>query len=247
MGFLGKLRGSGQLREVRRVTPEVARLRNALLSENDLFQGLAAHEMDEIADRLPMATARSGELVYAPGETGEALFLLKSGSVRIYRLAPDGRKLVLTQLGPGTAFGEMSFLGQSMTGSFAEAVDDCTVCVMSRVDIEELIREHPGVAVSLVQVLATRLRQAEDQVEQIAFRSVPARLSQLLVTLADDRGEVAGHSHQELAEMIGTSRETVSRALVEMKAAGFIEIERRCITIVDREGLRGQPGPQEET
>ena len=69
MGFLGKLRGGGQLREVRRVTPEVARLRNALLSENDLFQGLGAHEMDEIADRLPMATARSGELIYAPGET----------------------------------------------------------------------------------------------------------------------------------------------------------------------------------
>ncbi len=126
--MLDKLKRRGQLSEVGQVTSRTAELRNALLSKNDLFRGLAETEMMEIGDRLPMATADRGSLIYTPRETPEALFLLKAGHVRIYRLAEDGRKLVLATVGPGTAFGEMSLLGQTMTGSFAEAVDDRTVC-----------------------------------------------------------------------------------------------------------------------
>lgn len=237
MRVLDRLRGRSQLTRVSRLTPQITELRNALLSQNDLFQGVAEEEMEQIGDRLPMATARRGQLIYAPGETPEALFLLKSGRVRVYRLAEDGRKLVLGTFGPGTAFGEMSFLGQSMTGSFAEATEDCTVCVMSRIDIEGLIKEHPAVAVRMVDLMSRRLREAEDRLEQVAFRSVPVRLSKLLLSLSSGDGEVAGYSHQELADMIGTSRETVSRALVELKAEGIVDIERRHLQIVDRAAL----------
>ena len=234
---MNRLKRRGQLIEVPNVTSRIAELRNALLSENDLFRGIGKTEMTEIGERLPMATADRGSLIYTPGETPDALFLLKSGNVRIYRLAEDGRKLVLATVGPGTAFGEMSLLGQSMTGSFAEAIDDCTVCVMSQVDIESLMEEHPAVAVRLVQLMSSRLRQAEDQLEQLAFRSVPARLGRLLLTLGNASDEVEGHSHQELADMIGTSRETVSRALVEFKAEGLVEIERRCVRLLNRAAL----------
>ena len=237
MRVLDRLRGRGQLTQVSRVTPQIAELRNALLSQSDLFRGLAQDEMRRIGDRLPMATAHRGQLIYAPGETPEALFLLKAGRVRVYRLAEDGRKLVLGTFGPGTAFGEMSFLGQSMTGSFAEAIDDCTVCVMSRLDVEALIQEHPGVAVRLVELISQRLREAEDKLEQIAFRSVPTRLGRLLLSLGSRGGIVDGYSHQELADMIGTSRETVSRTLVELKNAGIVDIERRRIRILDRGAL----------
>lgn len=237
MSVLDRLRRRSQLTRVSRLTPQIAELRNALLSQSDLFRGLAPEEMERIGDRLPMATARRGQLIYAPGETPEALFLLKSGRVRLYRLAEDGRKLVLATFGPGTAFGEMSFLGQSMTGSFAEAVDDCTVCVMSRVDVEALIQEHPAVAIRLVELVSQRLREAEDKLEQLAFRSVPARLGRLLLSLGARDDAVDGYSHQELADMIGTSRETVSRTLVDLKNAGIVEIERRRIRIRDRAAL----------
>lgn len=237
MNLLNRLKRRGQLSEVPNVNSRIAELRNALLSENDLFRGIGESEMSAIGERLPMATADRGSLIYTPGETPDALFLLKSGNVRIYRLAEDGRKLVLATVGPGTVFGEMSLLGQSMTGSFAEAIDDCTVCVMSTVDVESLMEEHPAVAVRLVHLMSSRLRQAEDQLEQLAFRSVPARLGKLLLTLANDTDEVAGHSHQELADMIGTSRETVSRALVEFKTAGLVEIERRCVRLLNRSAL----------
>lgn len=220
----------------RNVGAEAERLRATLLQENDLFRGLGPDEMVEIAEKLPMATCRPGQIIYEPGETGEALFILKSGHIRLYRIAPDGRKLVLATLGSGTAFGDMSVLGQSMIGSFAEATDECTICIMSRVDIEQIILEHPRVAIRMVELLSGRLRDVENRLEQMAFAPVPTRLAQLLIDL-DHNSEVAGHSHQDLAEMIGTSRETVSRALVEFKADGWVEIDRRCIRIVNRQAI----------
>ncbi len=193
--------------------------------------------MDSIAERLSMATCKSGQVIYAPGETGEALFVLKSGNVRIYRLAPDGRKLVLATMGPGSVFGEMGSLGQSMTGSFAEAVSDATVCIMSGIDVDEYLMSHPDVALRMIRLLSTRLSTAEDRLEQISFQPVPVRVGHLLLNLANDDGEVEGFTHQELADLLGTSRETVSRATVELKTLGFISTDRRCTRILDRAGL----------
>ncbi len=244
MRILDRLPKRSRLRPVGAAREEVERLRARLLSENDLFRGLPAEEMEAIAGKLPMATCARGQLLYAPGETGEALFILKAGQVRLYRIAADGRKLVLATVGPGTVFGEMAAVGQSMTDSFAEAVDDAVVCIMSRIDIEQVMLEHPSVAVQMVRVLSGRLHEAEKRLEQFAFAPVPERVARLLLTLAHN-GEVAGYSHQELADMIGTSRETVSRAMVELKTAGIVEIDRRCIKLLDMAALQRQCGEDE--
>lgn len=241
MRLISRVPKRAQLKQAGAGREEVARLRARLLSENDLFRGLAAEDMAAIAGRVPMATCRRGQLLYAPGETGEALFILKAGHVRLYRLAADGRKLVLATLGPGTVFGEMAVIGQSMTDSFAESIDECVVCIMSRVDIEAVMLEHPTVAVQMLRLLSSRLHEAENKLEQMAFTPVPERVARLLLTFGRG-GEVAGYSHQELADMIGTSRETVSRALVELKTAGIVDIDRRCIRLLDIEALRGQAG-----
>ncbi len=175
--------------------------------------------------------------MYAPDDTGEALFVLKSGSVRVYRLAPDGRKLVLATVGMGSVFGQMGSLGQTMTGSFAEAVSDGTVCVMSGIDVDEYLLSHPAVALRMIRLLSSRLGAAEDRLEQILFQPVPVRVGHLLLTLANEDGEIEGFTHQQLAELIGTSRETVPRATVEFKNLGFISTDRRCTRIVDADGL----------
>ncbi len=244
MKILDRIPGRSNLKRVAASPEDVDRLRARLLSENDLFRGMAADEMNAIAGRLPMATCKRGQLLYAPGETGEALFILKAGQVRLYRIAADGRKLVLATVGPGAVFGEMAAIGQSMTDSFAEAVDDSVVCIMSRIDIEQVMLEYPSVAVQLVRVLSGRLHEAEKRLEQFAFAPVPERVARLLLSLAHG-GEVAGYSHQELADMIGTSRETVSRAMVDLKTAGILEIDRRCIRLLDIEALRRQCGEGE--
>lgn len=212
--------------------------RTALLLEHEMFRGVDASEMEEIAGKLPMVSSRRGTVIYAPGETGEALFILKKGLIRAYRLTADGHKIVLATYPPGTAFGEMSLIGQSMTGSFAEAVEDSMICIMSRVDVEAIMVEHPVFAVRMVQLLSQRLRDAEDRIEQLAFASAPARVARLLLELASD-GVVDGFSHQDLSDMIGANRETVSRVLVKLKAAGIVAIDgRRCIRILDPAALK---------
>ncbi|MGD9891462.1 MAG: Crp/Fnr family transcriptional regulator [Dehalococcoidia bacterium] len=244
MKILDRFPGRSSLKRVGTSREEIERLRARLLSENDLFRGVAPEEMSALAGMLPMATCKRGQLLYAPGETGEALFILKAGQVRLYRIAADGRKLVLGTVGPGTVFGEMAAVGQSMTDSFAEAVDDAVVCIMSRIDIEQVMLDHPSVAVQLVRVLSSRLHDAEKRLEQFAFAPVPERVARLLLSLAQN-GEVAGYSHQELADMIGTSRETVSRAMVDLKTAGIVEIDRRCIKLLDIAALQRQCGEPE--
>lgn len=221
--------------------PQAERLRASLLSENDLFQGLGEAEMEDIACLLPMIAYRTGTVLYEPGKTDERLFLLKEGSVQIYRLTPDGRKLVLASVEPGAAFGEMAFLGQTLSGSFAVVTSDSAVCVMSRVDIEQVIRDHPTVAVQLIAMMSERLRVAEDRLEQMAFAPVPARVARLLLDLADE-DEVCGHSHQDLADMIGTSRETVSRVLEDFKSSGVVSVDRRALQIMDRHALSIEAG-----
>ncbi len=212
-------------------------LRELLLSEHELFRDVDPRQMERVAERLHMQHHRRGSSVYEPGNNQERLFILKAGRVRLFRLAADGRKLTLIVAEPGSAFGEMSLLGQSMAGTYAEAVDDCILCVMTRDDLETIVQEMPLLAMRFMELLAGRLKQAEDRLEQVAFQPIAARVAQALLQLANDQGDVEGFSQQELAEYVGASRESVTRTLIDFKTAGLIGIQRRCITVLDRPGI----------
>jgi CRP/FNR family transcriptional regulator, cyclic AMP receptor protein len=209
------------------------------LTTIEIFRDLSRPEIEAIDRQLSMATSPPGNVFYMPEETGEVLFLLKKGTVQLYRLTPEGKKIVIATLGPGSLFGEMSLVGQGMHSTFAEAVDECKLCVMSRSDVERLMREKPQVALRIVEALGDRLVQMERQLEDVAFKSIPARLASLLLRLADERGSatIKGYSHQDLAEMVGTYRETVTLTLNELKAKGLVEIGRKRLVVVDRAGL----------
>jgi CRP/FNR family cyclic AMP-dependent transcriptional regulator len=213
------------------------------LSKIEVFQDLSPDEVKQIDQSTTMTTCEPGRVFYAPEETGEVLFLLKKGRVELYRLSPEGKKLVVAVLGPGSIFGEMSIVGHGMHNTFAEALDDCLICVMSRVDVERLLTDKPMVALRFMQAMADRLQAAEEKLEDIAFKSVPARLAALLLKLAEsDDGSLAviGYTHQDLADVIGTYRETTTQALNDFKAHGWIEIGRKRIEIHDRPALARQ-------
>ena len=106
------------------------------LSAMDLFRDFTPEQMEEIVRATQMQTCKAGRIFYTPGETGEVLFLLKTGAVQIYRMSPEGRKLVIARLPPYSFFGEMSCIGQGMYDTFAEATEDSLVCTMSRADVE---------------------------------------------------------------------------------------------------------------
>ena len=208
------------------------------LTETDLFRGLDDAEMDEVARMTTMTTCKAGRVFYTPGESGEVLFVLKKGSVQLYRIAPDGKRLVIGALRAGAVFGEMGLIGQGMYDTFAEASEDCTLCVMSRSDVEALVTSKPAFAIGLLELMGQRLQDVESSLERLAFRSVASRLASLLLALRDGNDEVCGLSHQNLADRIGTHRETATRALNDFRGAGIIEIGRERIRILDVAGLQ---------
>jgi CRP/FNR family cyclic AMP-dependent transcriptional regulator len=185
-----------------------------------------------------MTTCKAGRVFYTPGESGEVLFVLKKGSVQLYRIAPDGKRLVIGALRSGSVFGEMGLIGQGMYDTFAEASEDCTLCVMSRADVEMLVASKPAFAIGLLELMGQRLQDVESSLERMAFRSVASRLASLLLTLRDANDEVCGLSHQNLADRIGTHRETATRALNDFRNAGIIELGRERIRLSDLVRLR---------
>lgn len=203
----------------------------------ELFQGLSDQDREELDRMLTMIKVRRGKIFYRPEDHGDVVFLLKEGTVQLYRISPEGKKLVIYTLNDGSMFGEMSLLGQRMHNTFAEAITDCTICRMNREDMEHLLLSRPQIALRLLEITGNRLRETEEQLEALAFKSIPSRLAALLLRLARDGHEVAGLTHQDLAEMIGTYRETTTQTLNDMKAQGIVAIGRRRITILDKAKL----------
>jgi CRP-like cAMP-binding protein len=137
-------------------------------------------------------------------------------------------------------FGEMSLVGQGMHNAFAEAVDECLLCVMSRPDVERLMRDKPQVAFRFVEALGERVTALESRLEELAFKSIPARLASLLLRLAEEQADasmVEGYTHQDLGEMMGTYRETITQTLNSFKADGLVAISRKRVEILDPDGL----------
>lgn len=211
------------------------------LSNIQVFRDLSPHELAEMDRKLTMSTCESGKIFYMPNDSGEVLFLLKKGRVQLYRIAPNGKKLVVATLGPGSIFGEMSLVGQGMHNTFAQAVNECVLCVMSRSDVERLMHEKPDVAFRFVQALGSRLTELETRLEDIAFKSIPSRLASLIIDLEKQQGAVGvvkGYTHQDFSEMLGTYRETVTQTLNEFKADGFIDTGRKQIQLLDHSSLQ---------
>ncbi|MEZ4618901.1 MAG: Crp/Fnr family transcriptional regulator [Caldilineaceae bacterium] len=164
--------------------------------------------------------------------------MLKEGRVQLYRISPEGKKLVITTLGPHTLFGEMALLGTKLHNTFAEAIEDCLICVMSRTDLERLILGKPQVALRILDVTGKRLR-SEERLENMAFKGIPARLASLLLRLSEEQNSdtINGLTHQDLAESVGTYRETATQVLNDLKSEGYIDIGRKRIELLDRDGL----------
>ena len=211
------------------------------LTKQAIFRDLPHNEIERIAKMTRMITTPKGRVFYIPGETGEVLFLLKEGKVELYRLTPDGRKLLVDIVGPGTFFGDMACIGQNMHDSFAEAAEDALICVMSRQDIQNLMLDKPKVAMRILESVGQRLVEVTTRLEETAFMGANERVASLLLRLAVHQNEdlvVAGYSHQDLAYMLGTYRETVTNALDHLKTEGLIEVGRKRVVLLQVERLR---------
>ena len=204
------------------------------LSKVDVFRDLAEAEVKEIGRLATAATYPPGKILYTPNETGEVLFILKKGRVQVYRMSPEGRKLVIGTIDPGSIFGEMMLVGQGMYDAFAETLEESLVCVMNRRAVETMILKKPRVAIRLMEVMAKRLREMEDRLEQTMFGDVQSRLIRLLLRMhREHKNGPIDTTHQGLAEELGVYRETVTTALNSLRKRGLISIGRKQIHLLD--------------
>ncbi|MDQ3451021.1 MAG: Crp/Fnr family transcriptional regulator [Actinomycetota bacterium] len=219
------------------------------MSEVDIFSDLDGQEMAAIAAAAPMRQFAPGELLYSPPQPMETLFILKQGRVRIFRVSRDGRALTTAIITPGTIFGEMLLLGQQMHDNFAEALDKVTVCVMSRSDVQRFLLSDSRIAARICEILGNRVSQLERRLSDTVFKSVPQRIATTLCLLAGQeprrllgRGIQIQLTHEQVAALAGTSRETTTKILNEYADQGLVHLGRGRITIADLPRLAAEAG-----
>lgn len=228
--------------------PERALEKAQYLRDVDIFRDLEHREVEELGKRAPMQRVAAGTVFFSPEQAAEVLFILKEGRVRLYHLSPDGKALTMAVLEKGTIFGEMAMLGQRLHQSYAEALSPCLLCLMSREDVKEVLLGDPRIAARIAEILGQRLLSAEQRLSDFAFKNLPERLASLLLQLAQPPkarlfrpatgpAEVR-FTHEALAEMAGTYRETATKILNEFRTYGLIELKRGCVLLLDEPGLR---------
>lgn len=209
------------------------------LAQVNLFQVLTEAELAELERLIQMRTASKGSLIMDPNRPARVVYFVKKGHVRLYKLAPDGRPFVVALLGPGNLFGETEAFSTGTADLYAQALNDALLCAMTRPQLEELIRRKPELAIKLVETLTARLREAEARLRELAHERVERRLLHLLLRLAEQFGRRRGEllcleirlTHEELADMIGSTRETVTATLSGLARQGIVRSGRRDICL----------------
>ncbi|MPZ61196.1 MAG: cyclic nucleotide-binding domain-containing protein [Propionibacteriales bacterium] len=219
------------------------------MSEVDIFCDLTSEEMGVIAQGAPMKTYSSGELLFTPHSPVEALFILKEGRVRVFRISQDGRALTTAIVNPGTIFGEMALLGHRMYDNYAEALEQTVVCVMNQDAVRKFLLGDPRIAARITEILGKRLADMEQRLCDTIFKSVPQRVASTLKTLAVSEHRTFGPdlavvslTHEQIATLAGTARETTTKVLGDFADRDLIKLHRGRITVLDMDQLEAEIG-----
>lgn len=201
-----------------------------------------AGEWNRHLTRVPYS---KGKILYQPGDPAKYLYLIHSGYVRNYRLSPEGREVTFGLLGEGNLFGELAIISNSAQSSFAEVMEEAEVSLLPRNIFEDMVRRRPDVAYNIMVRISERLHQAEDLIEDLVNRDVTSRVARVLIQLADRFGRKQRAAtvidlrlpYQEIANMVGSTRETVTRAISQMQQNNWVRLESGRLHLIDRDAL----------
>jgi len=212
-----------------------------VLGSVSLFSGLPERDLELLAEIALPRTFKGGELIFSEGDEGRGFYVVVEGRVEVFKLSPEGRKQVLHFLGPGEPFGEVAVFSGRSFPAHAAALKDSHLLFFPREAFIRLMEEHPPLILRMLAVLARRLREFAALIEDLSLKEVSGRLAGYILSLREGRGgseEVELEvSKGQLANLLGTAPETLSRALARLSKAGLIEVEGRSIRILDQEGL----------
>lgn len=212
-----------------------------------LFEALGTEELRWLAEAARLRRFPKNCMVILADDRGDAFFIIESGRAKVSVTAPDGREVILSVLNPGDFFGDMSLLDGRPRSANVTTLSDSEMFVLRRPDFQKAVQLHPSIAVKLTVALAQRLRHADRQTASLALLGIADRVCGVLVSLAEDEGEETPEglvitrrpTHQVLASMAGTARETVTRVLRRLEEEGYIRSEGKRLVILRRPPEQG--------
>lgn len=217
-----------------------------VLARVPLFRGVARSDLSALAQHLKRKHLSPDEVLFLEGSPGSHLYIIVTGSVRIVTRSIDGREVQVALLGPGDVIGELSALDGKPRSGEARAAEDSDLYMLSAVALKNFLLGHPTVSWELLKVLAGRLRKADEALADAAFLDVPGRVAKKLLELSERRGRTgpdgarmtSAVTQEQLAAMVGATREGVNRALSAFASMGMVERRGRCYVLRDVEALR---------
>ncbi len=206
---------------------------NLCVSKVPIFSDLSREKLLELNNLIIKREYKNGELIYMEGESGEYIYIIESGMVKLYKTGKDGDEYIIRLLKEGQFFGELVLFKEKNLNSSAEAIGDCNICIIGKSDLENLIKSSPDLSYKLLAAVTSRLNKAENQLESLALEDAREKTMRLLLELAKESGirKEKGIlvnlplSRKGLANLIGVSQETLSRKLSELQESGIISIK----------------------
>ncbi len=218
------------------------------LSQCDLFCRLHPDEIRRMESVSRMKKIKRGDPVYLPADSADGLLLVVSGRVKICHLTSEGKQSILVFVEPGEVFGELSVVDPTLRHEYAEACEATHLVLIPREEIQRVMRAYPDLTMGITKLIGLRRRRVERRLRNLLFHSNRERLVHLLLELVEQYGKLASDgielniklSHQEMANIIGSTRETVTVVLGELQKEGMIEIARRRVKILNLQRLGRQ-------
>lgn len=215
------------------------------LRDAPLFKALDDEAAVSLRKSMLLQELKKGQTLFQEGQTGDRLYLVKTGKVKLSHASGDGRESVFMVLGPGDMFGELSLFDPGPRTSTAIAVTDSEILGLGHSDLKPWLQDRPEVAQALLQALAHRLRRTSETMSDLVFADVPGRVAKALLELGEKFGSKTGTglsvhhdlTQEELAQLVGASRETVNKALADFATRGWIRLETRSVELLDLDRL----------
>uniref|UniRef100_UPI004049AC7D Crp/Fnr family transcriptional regulator n=1 Tax=Candidatus Planktophila sp. TaxID=2175601 RepID=UPI004049AC7D len=222
------------------MTPEESIVRKA-----PLFTALEESAAISLHASMDSVKISKGSILFAEGDEGDHLYVILDGKIKLGTSSGDGRENLLSILGPGEMFGELSLFDPNPRTSTATAVTDAKLLSLGQTKLIPWLAENPKVALNLLASLAQRLRRTNEAVGDLVFSDVPGRVAKALIDLGErfgkqtDEGLLVNHdlTQEELAQLVGTSRETVNKALADFAGRNWLKLDGRSVLITDLERL----------
>lgn len=217
-----------------------------ILKKAPVFSELSNEDLEEIKNITIERNLPKGTTIFMEGDKGDAFYFVKSGKVKVYKTTSDGRELIFTILSPGDVFAEVSLFNDIDYPAGTEVLEDACIGMIRNEDLEDLIRENSEIALHIIKIFSKKLYDSQQKVKELALTDTYARTAQIIMQMAETKGIQTSEgiefelnlSRQELANLIGTARETVSRVLSQFRKESSINIDRKNIIIKDVEKLQ---------